>query len=227
MKSHDSIKELEELLRARLAEWRSNEGRSRYTRKPVITITREPGSGGDALAERLAFELGMDLYDWELVERIAKDQKVTAQIVSALEKNPPNVFADYLAELQPEYGLTSQAYVESLKRILLAIAVPGNALILGHGSNFFLAPERKLGLCFVAPLAFRIRNVVKEERVSEKAARTRISKLEEAHRKLVKKYLQREIRDPTQYHLVINTALVKPDTVVQLVRTMLPKEEKG
>jgi cytidylate kinase len=165
----------------------------------------------------------MHLYDWELVEQIAKDRKVSARLVSTLEKDPPNAFADFLAELQPQYGLTSQAYLGSLKRILLAIAVAGNAVIVGHGSNFFLPPERKLGLCFIAPLAFRIKNVMKEQGVAEKAARAHISKFEAEHRKLVKKYFQTDIRNAAQYHLVINTALVMPDTILQLVETMLLK----
>jgi len=37
----------------------------------------------------------------------------------------------------------------------------------------------------------------------------------------VKKLFQADIRDPTQYHLVINTALVNPDTVVQMVKVMI------
>jgi cytidylate kinase len=57
--------------------------------------------------------------------------------------------------------------------------------------------------------------------LAEKEARKHVSKLEAEHRKLVKKYLLTDIRDPSQYHLVINTALIKPDTIVQLVKTMI------
>jgi len=156
-----------------------------------------------------------------LVEQIAKDERVSTRLVSALENNPPDEFADFLAELNPEYALTSDRYIASLKRILLAIAVTGNAVIVGRGSNFFLPPDEKIGLCFVVPLALRIKNVMKEVGLEEKEARRHISKEEAKHRKLVKKYLQADIRDPSQYHLVINTALVKPDTIVQLVKTMM------
>ena len=62
---------------------------------------------------------------------------------------------------------------------------------------------------------------MKELGLTEKEARAHVSKLEAEYRKLVKKYLQADMRDPTQYHLVINTALVKPNTIVQLVKTMI------
>ncbi len=221
MTHHDSIEELNRLLKMRLAEWQLHEKTERPRPKPVVTITREPGSGGESIAERLCSELGLHLYDWELVEQIAKDRQVGAQLVSALEKNPPGGFEDYLAELDPEHHLTSDEYIASLKRTLLAIAVTGNAVIVGRGSNFFLPPDKKIGLCFVAPLALRVKNVMKEMGLAEKEARTHIFKLEAEHQKLVKKYLQADIRDPGQYHLVINTALVEPRTVVQLVKTVI------
>ena len=220
MKNHNSIEELNRLLKVRLEEW-SHERRQEARPRPLITITQEPGCGAEKIAERLSSELGLHLYDWELVEQIAKDEHVSAQLVSALEKNPPNGFADFLAELNPEYGLASDRYVASLKRILLAIAVTGNAVIMERGSNFFFPAEKRIGLCFVAPLQLRVANVMKDLAMTEKQARARISKLEGEYRKLVKKYLQADMRDPTQYHLVINTGLVKLDTIVQLVKTII------
>ena len=221
MNDCDSVEELNRLLRARVEEWFLQEKHEQSRPKPVVAITREPGCGEESIAERLCSELGMHLYDWELVEQIAKDEQVSTQLVSMLEKNPPSRFADFLAELAPEFGLTSDKYICSLKRILLAIAVTGNAVIVGRGSNFFLPPDKKIGLCLVAPLDLRIRNIMKEFGLTEKEARKHISKLEEDHRKLVRKYLQADIRDPNCYHLVINTALVKPDTILQLVKTMI------
>jgi cytidylate kinase len=224
MKHHDSIEELNRLLKVRLQESQLPEKQERPRPRPVVTITREPGSGGERIAQRLCSELDLRHYDWELVEQIAKDEHVSAQLVSTLEKYPPGAFEDYLAEFG-EHRLTSDKYVARVKTILLAIAVTGNAVIVGRGSNFFLPADKKLGLCFVAPLDLRVKNIMNESGLTEKKAREQVSKLEAGHSKLVKKYFQTDIRDPSQYHLVINTALVKPDTIVQLVKTML--KEKG
>jgi cytidylate kinase len=221
MKDHHSVEELNKLLKVRFEEWQLRENDEQPRPRPVVTITQEPGCGGEPIAERLSSALDLHLYDWQLVEEIAKDEHVSTRLVSALEENPPDEFADLLAELNPEQALTSDRYFASLKRILLAIAVTGTAIIVGRGSNFFLPPDRKIGLCFVAPLPLRIKNVMKELGLEEKAARRHISQEEATHRKLVKQYLQADIRDPGQYHLVINTALVKPDTIVQLVKTLI------
>ena len=233
MTSPASIQELGRLLKVRLEEWRRQEEPSPDRSKPVITITREPGSGAKSIAERLCSELGFHLYDWEVVERIAKDEDVSAQLVSALEQKPPGEFKEWLtelhAELQGQDRLSSQAYVSSLKRVLFAIAVAGNAVVVGRGSSFFLPTDKRIALCFVAPLAVRIKATMNELGVTEGAARKHISKLEGEHRKLVKKHFAADIRDPAHYHLVINTALVRPDTIVQLVKTLIQtiQPEKG
>ena len=229
MKDHNSVEELNRLLRVRLEEWLARARKDQARSHPIITITREPGCGAESIDERLCSELGLHLYDWELVEEIAKDEQVSARLVSDLEKNPPNWFADCLSDLNPGNSLTSEGYVGSLKRILLTIAALGNAVIVGRGSNFFLPSDKKIGVCFVAPLDLRIRNIRKELGLTDREARRRICKLEAEHRKLVKTFLQADIRDPSQYHLVVNTALVKPDTIVQLVRTMIEtfEAEKG
>jgi len=42
---------------------------------PVVTISREPGSGGRVVAERLAARLGFDLFHQEVVHGMAKDAR--------------------------------------------------------------------------------------------------------------------------------------------------------
>ncbi len=154
-------------------------------------------------------------------QQIAKDEDVSTQLVSKLEENMPTEREEWVAALLGDCNLSSQAYFGSLKRVLLKIAIPGNAVIVGKGSNCFLPPDKKIGLCFVAPLDLRIKNTMKELGLSEKDAREHISKLEAEHRKLVKKYFQAEIRDSTHYHLVVNTALVKPETIIQIVKMLI------
>jgi len=221
MTHNDSVEEMRRLLQVRLEEWRLREKNEQYRPKPVVAITREPGSGGESIAQRLSAELGLHLYDWELIERIAKDEDVDTRLVSKLEETMPTEFEEGMDELLGESDLSSQAYFGSLKRVLLKIAIPGDAVIVGRGSNFFLPPDRKIGLCFVAPLELRLQNTMKELGLSEKDAQKHISKLEAEHRRLARKYFQADIRDSTQYHLVVNTALVKPQTIVQIVKAMI------
>jgi cytidylate kinase len=221
MTSRESDEEMRRLLQARLQEWRLREARPESRSEPVVTITREPGCGGESIAEQLCAELNLHLYDWELVERIAKDTHVSTRLVATLDEHLRSELDDWLPEFGGDLSLSSQAYVESLKRVLFAIAAHGGAVIVGRGSNFFLPANKRIGLCFVAPLDLRIKNTMKELGLSEKEARARIAKVEREHRRLVKKYFHADVRDSTHYHLVVNTALVQPGVIVNIVKTVL------
>jgi cytidylate kinase len=221
MTNNNSIEEMRRLLQARLQEWRLLEGQPQYQPKPVVAITEEPGCRGESVAERLCAELGFHLYGWELVEQIAKDADVSTRLVSSLEAHPRSELEDWLAELQGNLNLTSQAYVASLKKVLFAIAAHGNAIIVGRGSNFLIPPDRKIGLCLVAPLDSRIKNTMEDLGLSESAARNHIAKLDKEHERQVKKYFQADIWDSVHYHLAINTAMVKPEIIIQLVKIMV------
>lgn len=209
------------LLEVRLQEWRLREANPQSRPRPVVTITREPGCGGESIAGRLCAELGLHLYNWELVELIAQDAHVSTRLVATLDEHVRSELGDWLAEFEGDLDLSSQAYLESLKRVLFAIAAHGNAVIVGRGSNFFLPPDKRIGLSFVAPLDLRIKNTMKELGLSEKDARARIAKLEAEHRRLVKKHFQADIGDSTHYHLTVNTALVEPETIVNIVKVLL------
>src|SRR3974377_1144181 len=163
MGNNARVEEMSRLIKARLDEWRLRGKDPQYRPKPVVAITREPGCGAESVAERLCSELGMHLFDWEVVEQIAQDARVSTELVSSIEKNPRSEFVDFggnlLSEFQKVYYFSSEEYLDSLKRVFLAIAVPGNAIIVGRGSNFFLPQDKKIGLCFVAPLSVRIQNL--------------------------------------------------------------------
>ena len=53
---------------------------------PVITISREYGSGGRAIGERLAKELGVPFYDKELIFMAAKESGLSEEYIKKTEQ---------------------------------------------------------------------------------------------------------------------------------------------
>lgn len=206
-------------LRARA--WMDAERRHRPA-GPLIAVTREPGAGGEELAATLARELGYVLYDRELVEQIARDTRVSEQMVASLDEKVQSQLNDWLADFAGYSGLSSFQYMQSLRRILFAIAARGNAVILGRGGNFLLPPgKRTLGILFVAPLETRIRNIMKSLSLTRLEAREYIVQREHEQQAWVRIRCNADITDVTNYHLVINTAQVKPEVIVGIVREMV------
>ena len=189
---------------------------------PVIAITRGVGCGGGSVARLLAEELGLVLYGWEIIEKIAADAHVSEQVAATLDVKLRSELDDWLVSLAGGSGLSSYQFMQCLRRTLFTIAINGNAIILGRGANFLLPPERKtLGLCLVAPLESKVRNVMKGLGLSQERALKHITVMDREQRVWVRKYCHADIDDTTNYHMVINTTLVTPETIVRVVKELL------
>jgi len=221
MTSHDSLEALRRLIAMRIQEWRLGESERQARPGPVVAITREPGSGAESIAETLSAELNLHSYSWEIVEQIAQDAHVSTEVVSSLDEKASSELEEWLADFKGDRSFSSHAYMETLKKVIFAIAAHGNAVIVGRGSNFFLPAGKRIGLALVAPLDVKIKNIMKELGISEKQARGHIANVETEQQTLVRKYFKADIHDPTQYHLIINTALIKPETIVQIVKGII------
>ena len=79
----------------------------------------------------------------------------------------------------------------------------------------------------VAPLEWRVQNVMQDLQISAEDARKQIEQLEQERRQWVKQIGFADIDDASNYHLVINTARVSTETLVQLVKASLAAVASG
>lgn len=219
-------KKLNEIIDERIKEWKS--GETRYARKPrgtergapgpVVTISREAGCDGHGIAELLAENLGLALYDKEIVEMIARDKEVATHVVSTLDEKGQSELMDWIGDTLTKPGLSSPAYFRSLKRVVFTIAAHGDAVILGRGANMLVPPEKRIAIRLVAPLESRVKTVMAQMELTEKNARALVARLDEERRQFVRKYFDRDIDDPSLNDVIINTATVSPESIVDIVR---------
>lgn len=57
----------------------------------VITISRQYGSGGRELGERLSERLGIPLYDKELINLIAKKENIEVSLLESYDEMKPDL----------------------------------------------------------------------------------------------------------------------------------------
>ncbi|MEG2419439.1 MAG: cytidylate kinase family protein, partial [Eubacterium sp.] len=60
------------------------------TKRQIITISRQFGSGGHNIAKRLAKQLDIPFYDEEIIVEAAKESGIDPEMVKALEETPTN-----------------------------------------------------------------------------------------------------------------------------------------
>lgn len=177
--------------------------------EPWITISRQPGSGGDELASRLAARLGWRVCDKEIVTAIAADAHSTESVVRGRDERAAGVIEEHLAALMVPQDAGQAAYLDRMTRVIAQIAQQGQAIIVGRGANWFLDPARGLRLRVIAPAATRA------EKSGKSAAQLRA--LETARRAFVRQAFRQEIDDPLGYDLVINLGTLPLEAAVDLV----------
>lgn len=184
-----------------------------FMSEPVIAISRLPGCAGRSVAEELARLMGLELFDKELLDRVAERAHMSAEEVGAQdEKARP--FLEELLESLILQRYAGEDYFRHLCRAVLAIAKRGRAVILGRGASFILPPKTCLRVLLVAPLPARVRSLSGRLGIGLEAARLRIVRVEADRRAFIRRHFHRDIADPTAYDFVLNTEeLGVPETV--------------
>lgn len=194
------------------------------TSKPgplTITVSREPGSGGRIVAQKLAEKLGFEVFHQEVLVEIAKRADVSDKLLATLDEKGLNVLEDCISALVYDRHLWPDEYLKHLMKVIGAIGKQGRAIIVGRGANFVVPPQNRLRLRIVAPRKVRIENVVKTYEVSADEAKRHIIRTESDRRAFIRKYFNADIADPTNYDLVLNTGSLEIDKAVTTVLAVL------
>ena len=216
---------LDKIIEEQMVRWQVDQ-KKKYKKpiRPVITMSRIPGAGGSVLAQRLAADLKVDLFDQQIVEEIAKSSKVSEKVVQTLDEQDRSILNDWIRMLGEGY-LWSYEYLKHLTRVVGTIGTHGHALILGRGASFILPQEVSLRVLVVAPLQTRIDNVVRGYGASASEARRRVMRREADRRAFIRKYFNADMMDPLNYDLVINTKNLSIDAAVKIVEEAFNSRE--
>ena len=210
---------IEALVEEQAHRWQlRREERRAELRRPVVTVSRLHGAGGGDVARRLAERLGLDLFDREIIQRIAESTHLSERVVSSLEKDQA-VLTDWLASIASRSYLSPVEYRYHLSRVVGALAHHGGAVILGRGAHLILGQGEALRVLVVAPLEARLRAVMERVKLGEREARRRIVSVEADRKAFLMKHFHADFADPTTFDLVVNTAVLGVEGACAAIRT--------
>lgn len=214
-----TCKTIEKIIDEQVRKWemRLAQERAKKDALPVITICREPGSGGKIVAQRIAEKLGLDLFDREIIHKMVECSHRSKKLIETLDERALSVLQDWISTLIFEKHLWPDQYLKHLMKVIGTIGNHGHAVILGRGANFILPPNDKLSIRIVAPFEMRAHNVACDFNVPETEASRRILKTESERRAFIRKYFHANISDPLNYDLVLNRAKLNLEDTVDAV----------
>jgi cytidylate kinase len=202
---------------------------------PLITISRQYGSGGSEIAERVARALDWHLYDNAVVNEVARRLGMQPAEVSAREERVPSLperIAAAMALGMPEVMPTvadlamqpsEERIVEMTRRVMEEAVLAGPAVLVGRGAQSMLASRADAlhVFCYAPADALASYAVTNLGVAPEDAARV-VAENNHHREQYVKRHWKRDWRDFANYHLCVNTAWLgidgAADLIVQLAR---------
>ncbi|MCK9229415.1 MAG: cytidylate kinase-like family protein [Syntrophales bacterium] len=213
---------LESILEEQVLRWQKQSDRRKTKatpKKPVITVSRQPGIPMEKLMERLAAELELDVFDNEIIHAVAKSVKMSEKVVATLDEKTRGVLDNWIQVLKSTRYLLPDTYITHLTKVIGAIAEQGGAIIMGRGANLILPPEKTTRIRFVAPMGVRMVHLSKDVEISSiDAAQRMIAKKEAEQQAYIRKYFEVDIDDPVHYDLIINTHFMADEKIIEMIK---------
>jgi CMP/dCMP kinase len=197
---------------------------------PLITVSRQYGSGGSEIAGRVAAALGWQLYDNAVVEEVARRLGMSTADVSARDERVPSFperIASAMALGVPEVMPTvadlaaqpsEERIVEMTKRVIEEAVQAGPAVLVGRGAQSMLAARADaLHVFCYAPTEALESYAITNLGVSPPEAHRVVAENNHQREQYVKRHWKRNWRDVANYHLCVNTAWLGLDGAAELI----------
>jgi cytidylate kinase len=169
----------------------------------VITISREFGSGGDMLAERVASALGYHLVDKAFISTVLCQYGLT-EFELEYEKTP-----GFWESFDLEKTDRRELMVRMLNQVVQAVARHGNVVILGR-SGYAILPGLAdvLHVRLQAPFEYRTAKVMAERKISQAEANALVREKDRTRTAFIESFYRTSWQAPHAFDIVINTAVV-------------------
>ena len=203
----------------------------------IITVEREYGCGGGAIAAQLAKQLGWKLWDQDLTQEIANLANVDCRTVAKCDEKVDNAFYrlakvfwrgsyERAMPLGDDKMFDTDCLVSMMERISARIAEEGNAVVVGRGAPYFLRARGDAFHVFLyAPHAEKIRRQM-ELGKSLSEAEDLVDTVDRERITFIKHYFSADWPTRCLYHMMINTVIGDDKVISMILDTMHLLEPK-
>jgi cytidylate kinase len=180
------------------------QGSLRRPQQPVITISRDFGSGGDIIATRLSQRLKLPIYDQEVLQEVAARLKDDPAIVQMLDEGFGRAKDMWLYRLFSGKDISPDAYRDTLVKVVMSLGRVGG-VILGRGAHIILAGECALRVRICGTPEACAKRMSEKGHGSEAELLATANETNHRRGKFVWDVFHSRISDASQFDITINT----------------------
>jgi cytidylate kinase len=189
-------------------ELRQKAGAAGEAARPAFTIalSREAGANGAQVAREIGARLGYPVYDRELVLRIAEGMKLHAKLLDSVDEKRKSWLLECVESFGSPTSVSKSVYVRRLVETLLSLAAHGDCVIVGRGAAQFLPEATTLRVRLICPLKQRTEVIQNRLGITHEQAVRWVEQTDRERAAFVKEHFHKDLADPHNYDLILNTA---------------------
>ena len=186
----------------------------------IITISREYGAGGHTIGRRVAEELGIEIYDKDIIRNTVKDSGLDASVVEHEEEEISRADAIWRWITPAAYVDRREAIHEIERKVILMLASKGPCVILGRCADQILedANVDSLNVFIYADdihRAVRVSQLIESKNPSE--IQKTIKKHDAARHAYYQNFTGKRWGDVNNFNLCLDSGLLGYETCVKLI----------
>ncbi len=184
----------------------------------VITISRQFGSLGRTIAQRLSETLQIEFYDRDIVEETAKRMGLPVSVVSNKEENPNTAFFKRQYPLGMGIGSMQDEIFSIQENIIRDLAKRESCIIVGRCADSILMDmDNHLNVYVYAPVEARLRNCTEILKMDERTARKMIREVDRSRELYHRRYCPEYSGPSTNKDLMIDSSRFGVDKTVAIL----------
>ena len=195
--------------------------------KTIITISREYGSGGRRIGEKLALALGIPYYDKAIIDMAAQKSGFDPEFIASQEQK---VTGSLLFTLATTGYYTGESLHDQIFRAechaILEMAVQGSCVMVGRCADYILQEKKPFRIFVYAPVEERMarcrKRLPEQEKVSDRELKQHILSIDKNRAAYYRFYTGQVWGDKVNYDFCANTASCPVEKLASAVLAMLP-----
>ena len=192
---------------------------------PMITISRQYGTGGHDIGEKLAELLELPFYDKDIISIASQDSRIAEKAFENAEQTATTSLGYILSNRSNRsvYGMPLNDQLFMIQSgVIRSVADRGPAVFVGRCADYVLDGYKECINIFIqASLPARIENVTKRDKLSPKEAESRIKRLDKARATYYNYYTDRKWSDMENYDIALSVSHLTTQEAAELLATFI------
>lgn len=185
-----------------------------------VTLSRTVASGGGRVGRLLGERLGWPVFDREILQSMADDDRVRARIYENLDEREVSWLEDAVRWLM-RGDFKREDYFYRLSETVLALARRQTAVFLGRAVDCILPADKGLRVRITAPHDRRVAEMARRLGAPESQAGAELERIDKERDEYRRTYFSTATQDAVDFDLILNLARFDTEQAVEVILTAL------